>query len=332
MKSYQIIKKMRSGIMATFFFLLFIGIWGCEDPFPEPPGALIVSYIIDGKAITLKGGGAFAETYLWDFGDGSISNEKDPTHTFTDGGYYTIVLKTQNDKGSATDTLKTGIALDPYILLTGGANDADGKTWRLSKDHSGSDRYVLCDADLNTKEIPMDNGQFLNKSWDKEILGNAFGIPEVYNNEFTFYHDGRYVMDLKEDKTTLAMVRHIFENSLAIANSNQVGQYYGLVTAVYVVPDNASFTYTESKDLTVSTFDVASQTKKDIGYPGVSTLSFSEKAFVGLFSAKTEVVIEDISDDKMRLRFYVFSGNPDLGGAVYPDSNIAIALTFEALP
>lgn len=31
-------------------------------------------------------------TYAWDFGDGSTSNQRDPTHTYSEGGIYTVTL------------------------------------------------------------------------------------------------------------------------------------------------------------------------------------------------------------------------------------------------
>jgi hypothetical protein len=46
----------------------------------------------------------------WDFGDGSISTEQNPVHTFTTAGAYTITLKATNDIGSDTMT-KTSFIL-----------------------------------------------------------------------------------------------------------------------------------------------------------------------------------------------------------------------------
>ena len=37
---------------------------------------------------------------LWDFGDGNISTEQNPIHTYTDPGYYDVCLTTTNDCGS----------------------------------------------------------------------------------------------------------------------------------------------------------------------------------------------------------------------------------------
>ncbi len=43
-----------------------------------------------------------ADTYRWDFGDGSNSTDKEPNHTYTSGGEYNIVLEVTNDETGCT--------------------------------------------------------------------------------------------------------------------------------------------------------------------------------------------------------------------------------------
>lgn len=45
-------------------------------------------------------------SFLWDFGDGTTSTEREPSHTYTDGGIYTITLIASQPSGcSTTDTI-----------------------------------------------------------------------------------------------------------------------------------------------------------------------------------------------------------------------------------
>jgi len=45
------------------------------------------------------------ETYLWDFGDGSTSSEKDPSHTYLAPGSYRVSLTTGNEFGNSTSSV-----------------------------------------------------------------------------------------------------------------------------------------------------------------------------------------------------------------------------------
>ncbi len=46
----------------------------------------------------------FADSYLWDFGDGNTSTEENPIHDYEEPGDYTITLTTTNECGEATST------------------------------------------------------------------------------------------------------------------------------------------------------------------------------------------------------------------------------------
>ncbi|MNV58039.1 PKD domain protein [compost metagenome] len=49
-----------------------------------------------------------AASYLWDFGDGSSSNEFEPTHVYTGSGpFYTVTLTTTNELGCTHLLIKT---------------------------------------------------------------------------------------------------------------------------------------------------------------------------------------------------------------------------------
>ncbi len=60
------------------------------------------------------------QTYIWNFGDGSFSNQTDPTHTFTNTGtvdsIYTVILITIASNNLCRDTSFIDITVHPYIL------------------------------------------------------------------------------------------------------------------------------------------------------------------------------------------------------------------------
>jgi gliding motility-associated-like protein len=58
-------------------------------------------------------------TYLWDFGDSTVSASSSPTHVFADTGNYTVKLVVRNSNGCKDSLTKTGFinVLKPYVSL-----------------------------------------------------------------------------------------------------------------------------------------------------------------------------------------------------------------------
>jgi PKD repeat protein len=74
---------------------------------PEPPAADFTAYPLSGGVplttnfTDLSQG---ASSWLWDFGDGGSSTAKNPTHTYTSMGTFTVTLTAANDFGSGIET------------------------------------------------------------------------------------------------------------------------------------------------------------------------------------------------------------------------------------
>lgn len=52
-------------------------------------------------------GSGFITNWKWDFGDGTLSNEQNPLHTYTQAGSFTVVLRITNSKGCTDVVSKT---------------------------------------------------------------------------------------------------------------------------------------------------------------------------------------------------------------------------------
>ena len=69
---------------------------------------------------------ADADEFFWDFGDGSVSTEKDPKHTYLANGNYTVSLFANNNCGQQSksktvlmSTVKTSdLALNKIVTLS----------------------------------------------------------------------------------------------------------------------------------------------------------------------------------------------------------------------
>jgi gliding motility-associated-like protein len=110
---------------------------GCQDTVtidldvkPKP----IAGFIMTPNPVVVEEDVVFADTsigtginyWLWNFGDGTIDNNQNPSHSFTDGGFTEIVLII-TDEFNCSDTAKASIevALTPSIP-TGFSPNGDG--------------------------------------------------------------------------------------------------------------------------------------------------------------------------------------------------------------
>jgi PKD repeat protein len=85
---------------------------------PPPPDAPVSSFTFNATDLTV----AFTDTstgeiasWFWDFGDGTTSNEKSPTHAYQQGGTFTVQLTVGNTGGS--DTSEQDVTVDAPLAL-----------------------------------------------------------------------------------------------------------------------------------------------------------------------------------------------------------------------
>ena len=67
-----------------------------------------------------------ATTYAWNFGDGTTSNQSNPTHTFSANGTYTVTLTASNDCGTATTSETVTIFVETVPTAGFTATTTDG--------------------------------------------------------------------------------------------------------------------------------------------------------------------------------------------------------------
>lgn len=89
-------------------YTLIVSEGGCSDTLEIPisvipsPKPSYLSSVREGcipHTVTFIQNTADAIYYIWDFGDGEVINEENPTHTYTSGGIYTVTLTAVNSGG-----------------------------------------------------------------------------------------------------------------------------------------------------------------------------------------------------------------------------------------
>lgn len=294
----------------------------CDDEESRPtfPLSAEIFQSTAGKKVAFSALTHSAVSWTWDFGDGNTSSEQNPVHEYDEGGYYIATLTAKDSKGtSVTKEVRLSLDLPPYAMLTGDhtADNYQGKKWKLSSSHSaGGDFFANADAGLSVVEDtpkPLPDG----------IFNLQFGMGDIYKDEYTFFYDGSYVHDVKEDGGTFGgLVYEIVTNSGAgIINAN--GQDYGLGIVKYTPQADATFTFNEDED-----FQVTSVYGGSVTYNDVMTIDFSGTEFIGFRDFQRKVILRSISNNRMQVIMFMAAGQ---SAAIIGKNTHALVLSFDAV-
>lgn len=335
---------MKKSILRLFVICIVGGVsfHSCEDDADKPvfPLSAVIFHSIDGKQVAFTALTHSAVSWAWDFGDGNTSTEKDPVYVYEEGGYYVATLTAKDENGTtATSKVKLAIDLPPYALLTGDhtAEGYSGKTWRLAQSHSLYDKIVNSDANFSLldEDIPI-------------LPAGAFsvyvGLPEAYNDEFTFHYDGSYTHDTKDGSSfggiVYAMVMQQFgQTTITKTGGEAVFGQDAFALSTYTPGSDATFTLTESENFVIPTIpDFATGVQPPgipvVTYPGVMTIDFpGSAAFIGVRDFHRKVIVQEITNTSMRLVMFL---TMDPRAIISQDplialSTTAVILTFETV-
>jgi PKD repeat protein len=298
MKNAKFFQILIAGIIAVFSF-------ACEDE--EPPTADI-NASIDGYTATFSAGAINTTAYLWNFGDNNTSSEANPVHTYSMSGSFAVSLKVTGAGGEMTDTETIQILPSVEEMLSGGPAAANGKTWVLSRGYEeGKDGGSVID-DAMWVMLPS-----------AENALDLIGMGQEYDNEFTFYHDGKYEVDVKNDTALAATLFGIFggEVSLYTNDNNQ----FGLNLTSYEAPESATWTLHDENLVVDAVTDplgtAVPAPHADRTITGRKWVSLSDGAYFGIldFPTTRKFVIKEITPEKMNVAMLICAYWPDPEGS-----------------
>jgi len=104
-------------------------------PIPTTKPRAAFDFTKDNLSVTFQNFSANAASYMWDFGDGGMSTERDPVYTYGASGDYEVTL-TVTDADGASDMLTKTVSVSDVSFNASIMSNADGKVWRLAGEGS----------------------------------------------------------------------------------------------------------------------------------------------------------------------------------------------------
>jgi len=143
-----------------------------------------------GKTINFKENGCHGETYLWEFGDGKTSTDRNPTHSYASTGFYNVKLTAFNECGSNTtikpirvvDFPKAGFTINPAKGLCGPGgiqlkmnDDLWGiGSWKIDPQDTMSWKFLDTTYTLSSKDLKINakkTGDFTITHTSQNVCG-----------------------------------------------------------------------------------------------------------------------------------------------------------------
>jgi len=307
-----------------FLFFLSTGLIAgllssCSEDTPAPTAEIFAS--IEGLYVTLIPTVTNSSTYSWDFGDGTtISTEAEPVNTYETFGDYLVTLKVSGDGGETTTTKTIQIAATSIKdLLTGGKSATNGKTWVMSTGYTpGKDGGGPV---LNDLPLLMPSA---------ENVLEMFGLGVEYDNEYTFYYDGTYKVNIKNGQALAGAVYGAVTQTMV----GEPAYAIGMCAASYAVPSTSTWTL-HTEDFTVDAITDPNTTDVppvhgNVTFTKKNWVSFSTGAFFGIldFPPTPQIIIKEISPDKMNVAMFLcgYGYGEDINMMVLPTN--LIHMTF----
>ncbi|MEL7145663.1 MAG: PKD domain-containing protein, partial [Bacteroidota bacterium] len=161
-------------IPSVFVLIAILSACGDDEPAPTPdPPLASFSTSIDNLTVVFTNNSTNAVSASWNFGDGNVSTDANPTHTYASGGTYTVVLTVTSEDGE-TDDFQENVSVleDPAQFIHGGSS----REWKLVR--QGTAMLLASDSD------------FTQVWWSGS--SNNGERPCMYDDSFTFGSDGSY--------------------------------------------------------------------------------------------------------------------------------------------
>lgn len=166
----------RSDESSEFYYTQVQKLEGDPDG-PKNPTADFTA-VVNGRDVTFTSTSKYVESFMWDFGDGETSTEENPTHTYSQGGEYTVTLTAEGAEGTITAVVTQTVNVG-YIEIAVENGDMELPAAGRIKDWAEVPGWS---ADNATEDSGTEAGAWWMPSDDNDYAGVLFtGDPAAYN-------------------------------------------------------------------------------------------------------------------------------------------------------
>jgi PKD repeat protein len=298
--------KKNTFLILTIIAVMSAVVTSCKKT-PAPTAEIFAT--IDGYTVTFNPTVTDVDTYLWDFGESGseTSTEKNPVHTYALSGTYIVTLNVKGEGGEKIVTKEITIAASFLEMLTGGESASSGKTWVLDRAFTAGDGGG-----------PVMNPPYtLDQSSAEDVL-DIFGLGAEYDNEYTFYADGRYSVNPKNGTVLAGAVYGYASGTIAGDPAWDIG----MCAAAWSAPASATWTLNNT-NLVVEAIGDPNDTNPIpvhgnvtiTGKTWISISSTQSQSFFGIkdFPTTTQFIVDDITPNKMRVTLFLCGYSGDAG-------------------
>lgn len=145
------------------------------------------SFVINGNTASFANSSQNAQTYIWDFGDGTTSTETNPMHSYTANGTYNVSLTAQSQ------TCDDNVIVQPITITAVGVDEHLEDTFEVSPNPATDDFSIklLENFDAGTMRIIDAAGKICY-----QIKLSGLNAGDVYQVKSGKLSPGNYIVEL----------------------------------------------------------------------------------------------------------------------------------------
>lgn len=111
----------KSFLFASFIAVVAMLAVSCQPKVDAPKARF--TYAVNGLTVTFTNASKDADTFAWEFGDGAVSDQKDPVHEYAEAGTYSVKLTAKNAGGENSMTDNVVVETKAFVITLDGNFD-----------------------------------------------------------------------------------------------------------------------------------------------------------------------------------------------------------------